>query len=142
MAMNVGNAGGKGGVAPSMNVTPLVDVVLVLLIIFMVITPMLQRGKPVQLPDAHQVSPTKGGDPIFVSVTQDGKVWIDKVEVPNLPDLPEALKVEMMMHPGAPILVKGDRNVEYKRIRELMLEMSKAGLQGVSLAASQIKEKS
>jgi biopolymer transport protein ExbD len=133
---------GSKAVKSDINVTPLVDVVLVLLIIFMVITPMLQRGKPVVLPDAKAVSALKaGGDPVLVSVTADGKVWVDKTEIPNLPDLPEALKMEMMIHPGAPIMVKGDKTVEYKRIRELMLEMSKAGLQGVSLAASQIKEK-
>jgi biopolymer transport protein TolR len=133
---------GSKSVKSDINVTPLVDVVLVLLIIFMVITPMLQRGKPVQLPDAKMVSALKqGGDPVLVSVTADGKVWIDKAEVPNLPDLPELLKIEMMMHPGSPIMIKGDRSVEYKKIRELMLEMSKAGLPGVSLAAAQLKQK-
>ena len=56
------------------NVTPLVDVVLVLLIIFMVITPLLQRGKPVQLPRAKLVSELKkGGDPILLSITADGR---------------------------------------------------------------------
>ena len=138
MSMDLGSKAVKSDI----NVTPLVDVVLVLLIIFMVITPMLQRGKPVVLPDAKQVSALKaGGDPVLVSVTPDGKIWLDKTEVPNLNELPAALQVEMMMHPGAPIMVKGDKAVEYKRIRELMLEMSKAGLPGVSLAASQLKEK-
>ena len=124
------------------NVTPMVDIMLVLLIIFMVITPMLQRGKPVVLPDAKMVSALKqGGDPVLVSITADGKVWIDKAEVPKLEDLPELLRIEMLMHPGSPIMIKGDRSVEYKKIRELMLEMSKAGLPGVSLAAAQLKEK-
>jgi len=133
---------GSKSVKSDINVTPLVDVVLVLLIIFMVITPMLQRGKPVVLPDAKMVSALKqGGDPVLVSITADGKIWIDKAEVPKLEDLPELLRIEMLMHPGSPIMIKGDRSVEYKKIRELMLEMSKAGLPGVSLAAAQIKEK-
>jgi biopolymer transport protein TolR len=133
---------GSKAVKSDINVTPLVDVVLVLLIIFMVITPMLQRGKPVVLPDAKVVSPLKqGGDPILISVTADSRVWIDKEEVPELKDLPERLRIEMEIHPGAPIMVKGDREVNYKRIRELVLELSKSQLQGVSLAASQLKEK-
>jgi biopolymer transport protein ExbD/biopolymer transport protein TolR len=133
---------GSKNVKSDINVTPLVDVVLVLLIIFMVITPMLQRGKPVVLPDAKAVSALKqGGDPVLVSITADGKIWIDKAEVPKLEELPDLLRTEMLSHPGAPIMVKADKTVEYKKVRELMLEMSKAGLPGVSLAASQIKEK-
>ncbi|BDG03850.1 ExbD/TolR family protein [Anaeromyxobacter oryzae] len=137
MSMDVG---GKG-VKSEINVTPLVDVVLVLLIIFMVITPMLQRGKPVVLPDARHVSALKqGGDPILVSVTRDGKIWIDKDEV-SKEDLANMLGIQMQVHPGAPVLVKGDRDVEYKTIREMVLEISKTHLLGVSLAATQIKEK-
>jgi biopolymer transport protein TolR len=137
MSMDVG---GKG-VKSEINVTPLVDVVLVLLIIFMVITPMLQRGKPVVLPDARHVSALKqGGDPILVSVTKDGKIWIDKDEV-SKEDLSTMLGIQMQVHPGAPVLVKGDREVEYKTIREMVLEISKTHILGVSLAASQVKER-
>jgi biopolymer transport protein TolR len=137
MSMDVG---GKG-VKSEINVTPLVDVVLVLLIIFMVITPMLQRGKPVVLPDAKNVSALKqGGDPILVSVTKDGKIWIDKEEVIK-DDLATMLSIQMQMHPGSPVLVKGDRDVDYKVMREMILEVSKTHVMGVSLAASEIKEK-
>ncbi len=137
MSMDVGGKGVKSDI----NVTPLVDVVLVLLIIFMVITPMLQRGKPVVLPDAKHVSALKsGGDPVLISVTRDGKVWIDKDEVKK-DDLPQMLQVQMEMHRGAPVLLKGDRDLDYKVIREVVLEISKTHLLGVSLAASQIKEK-
>jgi len=137
MSMDIGSKSVKSDI----NVTPLVDVVLVLLIIFMVITPLLQRGKPVVLPDAKHVSALKaGGDPILVSVTADGKVWIDKEEV-ALDQLPDQLQMHMQMQPGAPVMVKGDKSVEYAKIRELILELSKTHLMGVSLAASEIKEK-
>jgi biopolymer transport protein ExbD/biopolymer transport protein TolR len=136
MSMDVGGKGVKSDI----NVTPLVDVVLVLLIIFMVITPMLQRGKPVVLPDAKTVSALKGGDPIFVSITKDGKIFIDKDEVQKQ-DLAQALEIQMQILRGAPVLVKGDRDVPYKTIREAILEISKTHLLGVSLAASQIKDK-
>jgi biopolymer transport protein ExbD/biopolymer transport protein TolR len=127
------------GVKSDINVTPLVDVVLVLLIIFMVITPLLQRGKAVVLPRARNLSELKkGGDPILVSVTSDGKIFVDKKEVQKK-DLSEALVAEMANLPGAPVMMKGDRGVDYKTVREVILEVSKTRLVGISLAASQIK---
>jgi biopolymer transport protein TolR len=127
------------GVKSDINVTPLVDVVLVLLIIFMVITPLLQRGKAVVLPRAKMLSELKkGGDPILLSVTADGRTFIDKKEVARK-DLAEALVQEMGQLPGAPVMMKGDKGVEYKAVREIILEISKTRLVGISLAASQIK---
>ena len=81
MSMDVGSKGVKSDI----NVTPLVDVVLVLLIIFMVITPMLQRGKAVTLPDAKMVSELKsGGDPIILARdAHDGDIGADGRPVPS-----------------------------------------------------------
>ncbi len=136
MSMDVGGKGVKSDI----NVTPLVDVVLVLLIIFMVITPMLQRGKAVQLPKAKLISELKqGGDPLLLSVTPDGRTWIEKKEVKRQ-DLSDALLAEMAAHPGAPLIVKGDRDLEYKAMREVILEITKTRVMGVSLAATQVKE--
>ncbi len=138
MAMDVGGRGVKSDI----NVTPLVDVVLVLLIIFMVITPLLQRGRPVTRPEAKLVSELKsGGDPIILSLTRDKRVWIDKSEVKDKADLATALQDEMVRMPGSPIMFKGDREVPYKAVREVMLEVSKTRVMGVSLAATEMKEK-
>src|SRR5512136_1616305 len=138
MSMDVGSKGVKSDI----NVTPLVDVVLVLLIIFMVITPMLQRGKAVTLPDAKLVSELKsGGDPIILSVTRDGRTYIEKEEVKKA-DLAPALEAAMSKQPGAPIMFKGDREADYKAIREVILEVTKTKVMGVSLAASQLKDES
>jgi biopolymer transport protein ExbD/biopolymer transport protein TolR len=134
MSMDVGSKNVKSDI----NVTPLVDVVLVLLIIFMVITPMLQRGKPVVLPEAKHVSELRHGDPLFMSITRDGKVYIDKTEV-QIPDIKQELEIAMMQFAGAPIMVKIDRDVQYKRVREVVLEVSKTHVLGVSLAATQPK---
>jgi biopolymer transport protein TolR len=143
MSMDVGSK----SVRSDINVTPLVDVVLVLLIIFMVITPMLQRGKPVTLPEARHVSTLgKGGDPILLSVTKDGRTWLDgevhtKQEVKD-EQIQAELNLELQARPGVPIMVKVDRDVEYKRVRQVVLEVSKTHVMGVSLAASKIEEKS
>jgi biopolymer transport protein ExbD/biopolymer transport protein TolR len=133
---------GSKAVRSDINVTPLVDVVLVLLIIFMVITPMLQRGKPVTLPDARHVSTLgKGGDPILLSITKDGKIWLDKKEIKDV-EVSQELQLAMQITPGVPIMVKIDRDVEYKRVREVVLEVSKTHVMGVSLAAAKVEEKS
>jgi len=136
MSMDIGSKGVKSDI----NVTPLVDVVLVLLIIFMVITPLLQRGKAVVLPRARNVSELKrGGDPILLSVTKDGKVYVDKSEVPK-EAVADALQAEFGRLPGAAIMVKGDQELPYKKMREVILEISKTRVVGISLAANQIKE--
>jgi biopolymer transport protein ExbD/biopolymer transport protein TolR len=138
MSMDVGSK----SVRSDINVTPLVDVVLVLLIIFMVITPMLQRGKPVTLPDAKHVSTLgKGGDPILLSITKDGRVWLDKQELKDQ-DIATELQTAMLATPTVPIMVKIDRDTEYKRVREVVLEVSKTHVMGVSLAAAKTDEQS
>ena len=143
MSMDVGSK----SVRSDINVTPLVDVVLVLLIIFMVITPMLQRGKPVTLPEAKHVSTLgKGGDPILVSITKDGRVWLDgeahsKQELKD-DQIAQEIQIELQLRPTVPIMVKVDRDLEYKRVREVVLEVSKTHVMGISLAASKIDDKS
>ena len=137
MAMTFGGR----GVRSDINVTPLVDVVLVLLIIFMVVTPLLQRGQPVVLPEARRVSAMeRGGDPIVVSVTKDGRIWVERTEVFRA-ELATALAAAMQAYGGVPVLVKGDRDVEYRIIREVMAEIAKTHLTGVSLAGTELKER-
>jgi len=85
--MGVGNSGGKRGrAAPEMNVTPLVDVVLVLLIIFMVITPLLSKQFWINLPDKkedNEPPPPDAKEPCVVTVTKEGKIRINKEEIPD-----------------------------------------------------------
>src|SRR3954452_6552628 len=110
MAMTTG---GRGGIKSEINVTPLVDVVLVLLIIFMVITPMLQRGKSVDLPKAKHAVPGKGEvDPAFVSVTKDGEVYFEQDKTPaSREDLIKAMR-EVAETPGKRLMLKADMQTE------------------------------
>jgi biopolymer transport protein ExbD/biopolymer transport protein TolR len=81
----MGGGGKQGGVKSDINVTPLVDVCLVLLIIFMVVTPMLQRGKDVKLPSAKEPkekTEKPKSDPLIVSITPDKKVYVEQDEYP------------------------------------------------------------
>ncbi len=112
----------------SINVTPLVDVCLVLLIIFMVVTPMLGRGRDVRLPQLTTASEHKEGDQVFVSVDDEG-AWIEQerfVEKSNfLGALEESLKVATGKaaasgYKGPVLFIKGDRETDYGSVRVVM----------------------
>src|SRR3954468_6585075 len=105
MAMGVGPS---RGVKSEINVTPLVDVVLVLLIIFMVVTPMLQRGKDVKLPRAAKVEDEKkNADPIIISVTTERRMYIESAEQTD-ETFEQELHRKLVEKPGRKILLKGD----------------------------------
>src|SRR5215472_18332679 len=129
MAMAVGPG---GGIKNEINVTPLVDVVLVLLIIFMVVTPMLQRGKDVRLPKAHVIEKEKRSDPIIVSVTPDKRVYIEHDPYDD-EAFQKKLGDELTEKPGRPILLKGDQSLGYGEVRRVMNLARKAGAKGISL---------
>jgi biopolymer transport protein TolR len=136
MAMTGGD---RGGIRSEINVTPLVDVVLVLLIIFMVVTPMLQKGKPVVLPRSHSIDKDKGaGDPLILSVTSDHKWYVDK-DAYDEAGLETYLKNEVIESPDRPILLKGDQSVTVGDVRKVLAVARKAGVRGVRLAVEQIK---
>ena len=131
-------AGGKGGVKSDINVTPLVDVVLVLLIIFMVVTPMLQRGKDVLLPKAKVIDKDPGsGDPLILSITSDKRVWVDK-ESFDAAGLEQKLRDEIIAQPTRPFLLKGDSRVTVGDVRKVMAIARKAGARGVRVAVEQL----
>jgi biopolymer transport protein TolR len=141
MSMDVGSV--KGSVRSDINITPLVDVVLVLLIIFMVITPMLQRGKSVELPKARHAAVAKDADnapdPLFVSVTKDGNVFIEQDKTPSgQAEVSAALKGAAET-PGRRVMLKADVDTEYGKVRPVLDWASKSKLKGVSLAVEELK---
>ena len=134
-------AGGSKGVKNDINITPLVDVVLVLLIIFMVVTPMLQRGKDVHLPRARQTGDDKQqADPLVLSLTPDKKIWVESAQFDE--DTVEArVAQDMMADPNKRVLLKGDDTLTVGDVRQLMDHAKKAGAKTVELAVEQIKAK-
>jgi biopolymer transport protein ExbD len=132
----------RGGVVNQINITPLVDVVLVLLIIFMVVTPMLQRGKEVTLPKAQSVSEHKEGegDPLILSVTPDKKLFVEKVEYDEK-GLQQKVENELRMKPDRKLLLKGDASLTFGAVRKVMDASRKAGAKGIGLGVEQLKEK-
>ena len=135
--------GSKKGPKNDINVTPLVDVCLVLLIIFMVITPMLQRGKPVKLPSAHMIDKEKSTDPLVVSITDHKEIYVESEAVH--PDAVEAkvagiLKADKDNTGGRKILLKADEKLTVGDVRPLMNHLKEAGSQGVALGVEEAKK--
>jgi biopolymer transport protein ExbD len=129
----------KGNLNADINVTPLVDVVLVLLIIFMVVTPMITSGVQVDLPRTanHFKKPDDGKD-IIVSVTQNKTVFMSGRPVP-LKNVKTLVEDEKRRFPDKTVFVKGDSRATYGAIREVMEELNKTGIEDVMLGTDEIK---
>jgi biopolymer transport protein TolR len=140
MGMSVG--GSSGGPKAEINVTPLVDVVLVLLIIFMVITPMLQRGKSVELPKAREPEKQKKADAqdnaLILSVTPDKKLYLENDQLDEKA-LEDRLREALARDPVRKILLKGDKSLQVGDVRKVMDVARKAQAQSVSLAVEELK---
>jgi len=120
------------------NVVPYIDVMLVLLVIFMITAPLLTQGVKVALPQADSAPlPPEADDPVVVSVNREGAFFIDIGEGKNEP-LDEAtlmarVAAVIKYKPRTPILVRGDRSVEYGRVVEAMVLIQAAGVPNVGL---------
>lgn len=124
------------GAAPmsEINVTPMVDVMLVLLIIFMVAAPLMTTGVPVQLPKTSAAKVAQAKKPLEISIDKDGKPYLAKEEL--TPDTILArLRALAAEDPSAVMLVRGDREVPYGKIMEVMGLVGQAGFTKVSLIA-------
>jgi biopolymer transport protein TolR len=124
---------------PEINVTPLVDVVLVLLIIFMVIAPQMEHGERVELPAVSQPDPKSKTklDPIYVTITGAGRVFLEKETVPDLASLSDKLRAIRAAEPERRVVLKGDSAVKYGRMREAFALCQDIGFAGISLQVSQ-----
>ncbi len=116
------------------NVTPLVDVMLVLLVVFMISAPMLTVGVPLDLPKTKAAQLNDQIDPIVISVDADGRSFLQETELSG-DVLIERLKVVTQSNPEAKIYVRGDAKLAYGRIMEVMGEISASGFTKVSLLA-------
>jgi biopolymer transport protein TolR len=124
------------GAAPlsEINVTPLVDVMLVLLIIFMVAAPLMTVGVPVQLPKTAAPKVSQPKQPVVISIDHKGQPFLDKEALSPDAVMPR-LKELASQDPNQVVLVRGDKAVPYGRIVEIMGQISAAGFGKVSLIA-------
>lgn len=122
----------QGGLRSEINVTPLVDVCLVLLIIFMVVTPLLRRELPILLPETKGPRPSPPGQQLTVSMLEDQTVLIEGTPVP-LSLLTEELRRLRAADPDRPVLVQGDRRLRYEQLSKLLESLDDAGFQRIGL---------
>jgi biopolymer transport protein TolR len=131
MSMDIGGA--KGGIKSDINVTPLVDVMLVLLIIMMIVAPLLQKGAPVRLPTAANSSDKpEVADQTVVAVTATGEYYVNGVPIPEaelqrrVTELVEDLTEKV-------VLIKADEDAPYGKVMEAMDELRAAGIEDMGL---------
>jgi biopolymer transport protein TolR len=117
------------------NVTPLVDVMLVLLIVFMVAAPLLTVGVPVDLPKAQAPAINENKEPLVVTVNAEGKIFLQETVLEADDTLVPRLQAITHNNPEASIYVRGDRAINYGRVLEVMSMISAAGFTKVSLVA-------
>ena len=135
--------GGRGGRGrryrpmAEINVTPLVDVMLVLLIIFMVTAPLLVAGVPVDLPDSNAGALDQQKEPLAISMDASGAIFVgdQKVEEAQLPGI-FAARRSAAGGDGPPVVLRADRTLDYGRVMRVMGELNRAGLNKVSLVTT------
>jgi biopolymer transport protein ExbD len=131
----------KPPIKAEINVTPLVDVVLVLLIIFMVVTPLIASGVAVDLPrTAHHARKPDDGKDIIVSVTKEEKVYVGRNLVPRPEDLGNVLTAEKRRFPDKSIFLKGDTRAPYGAVRLALQAMHEAKIDDVVLGTEEIMQ--
>ncbi len=137
MSSGGGNRRGRrGGYRPmaDINVTPLVDVMLVLLVVFMITAPLLTVAVPIDLPKAQAQSVKQDKEPLVISIDAAGSVYLQESRS-ELDVLVAKLKSVTGANPDARIFVRGDRGVPYGRIMEVMGTINAAGYTKVALVA-------
>jgi biopolymer transport protein TolR len=134
------SAGGDQKLKAEINVTPLVDVVLVLLIIFMVVTPMLTRGREVQLPVASSPDAKQSEtiDAIVLTVTADKTLWLENSRV-KLDRLADEVKSRWMNRPDQAVLIKADASVTVKDLRPVFQKLKGVKISQIAFAVLERK---
>jgi len=131
----------RGGARKPMaeiNVVPFIDVMLVLLVIFMITAPMLTQGVQVDLPQvsSEPIDSTDNDEPVVVSVDRDGQYFIslgDEETAVSLDEVADRVIILLERRPGTPVMVRGDRNVSYGQVVNLMSTLQIAGVSNVGL---------
>ena len=138
MAMDVG--GGKGGLKADINVTPLVDVMLVLLIIMMLIAPMLQQGVAVTLPEAGNTEPKPDTqDQTVVAIDSANQFWVNGLQF-SKGEFATRVKAALEDKTEKVVLIKGDKDAKYSAIMEAMDALRAVQIEDIGLITEPKKD--
>ncbi len=144
-SLNGGGSGGNGGSFKTrrsytpmaeINVTPFVDVMLVLLIVFMVAAPLMTVGVPVDLPDSEAQAISEQVEPLTVSIDGKGEIYLQETKI-TMEQLVPRLTAIVRANPKARIYVRGDKNVDYGAVMKVMGRINGAGFTKVALVTNQ-----
>jgi biopolymer transport protein ExbD len=128
MAMNIGSGSGEDEVIASINTTPLVDVMLVLLIIFLITIPVITKVVKVELPKAANIPTQTKPENITISVTADGTMYWNGKSVPTVRALTDRVKLEAVKLPQPEIHIRGDSATVYKDIGRVIFGIQRGGV--------------
>ena len=132
MAMTVGSPGDEDEVVSAINTTPLVDVMLVLLIIFLITIPVVVHTVPVSLPHETNIARQTKPENIEISVTKDGDVYWNAQLVPDNEALFQRMKTIATMTPQPEIHIRGDEKVRYESVGRVLFAAQRAAIQKIS----------
>ena len=130
--MAMGGQGNNRGIVADINVTPLVDVMLVLLVIFMVTAPMMQQGVQVNLPKAETRAMNQDEVTVVITVAKTGKTFINKDEVP-IGDLTSRLTALFASRAKKEVFLKADAGVPYGEVVRIMADIKGAGIEKLGM---------
>ena len=128
MAMSVGSSGGEDAPMSEINTTPLVDVMLVLLIIFLITIPVITKTVKVSLPKAANIATETKPENITVAVDSEGNIYWNNTMVPDTNALIELVKVEAVKDPQPEIHIRGDGEARYEDIGRVMYSIQRGGV--------------
>ena len=142
MSVGISGRGGRGhrrrgrhhALISEINVTPMVDVMLVLLIIFMVAAPLLTVGVPIDLPDTQAKAMNADTQPITVSINAAGQIYLQETEIP-IEELVAKLQAISKTGYEERIFIRGDRAADYGTVMKVMAEISAAGFRNIGLVS-------
>lgn len=127
-----GRRGPRRATLTSINVTPLVDVMLVLLVVFMITAPLLTTGVPVDLPEADSAAVKETEEPMVLTVDREGRLYLQETEI-GADVLAQRLRAVLARNPDLQVFVRGDEGVAYGAVLRLMNEAYAAGVRKVAL---------
>ena len=131
MAMNVGSSSGEVTVMSQINTTPLVDVMLVLLIIFLITIPVINKTVKVELPKAVNIPTQTKPENITIAVSKDGNIYWNDKSVPSRDALLAYIKEAAVRKPQPEIHIRGDKETRYESIGRVMYAIQRGGIQKV-----------
>ncbi|MDI4632056.1 biopolymer transporter ExbD [Pelomonas sp. V22] len=132
MGMNVGSSSGDDEVVSTINTTPLVDVMLVLLIIFLITIPVVTQSVNLSLPKETNIVRVTKPENIEIAVTKDGDVYWNTGLVPDMETLVARLKEKSVLNPQPEVHIRGDDRARYESVGKVIYASQRAGIMKIS----------